>query len=319
MRRVAEFVLVVLVAAACVPAAEAQGRQRHADVDEIGDRDITRGSWNFFSPEREYELGRQLAAEAAASVLLLRDPLVHAYITDLTDLIVRNSDAVTPVEIYVVDSDELNAFALPGGFFFINTGLILAAETEAELTSVIAHEVAHVAARHGTRQMTKARIWNFASLPLFFFGGPVAYAIHQTAALAVPMTFLKFSRNNEREADFLGLQYHYKAGYDPLAFVDFFERMKALEKRGKDEPGGIARVFSSHPMTRDRVRRAMRTIEQHLPERELYVVNTSGHDEVRNHLRRLLGERLRRSDDEEGPVLRIRTEAAGEDDPFAPR
>lgn len=304
MRRTSAFLLVFFLSATLGwgAAEETQKKSKHGDLDEIGRRDINKGSWNFWSPERELELGMQLAAEAERSAALLRDPVVTGYIAELSERIARNSDARYPVQIRVVDSNEINAFALPGGFFFINTGMILAAETEAELAAIIAHEVAHVAARHGTKQMTKARIWNLASLPLYFFGGPVAYAIQQGASLAVPLTFLKFSRNAEREADYLGLQYHYQSGYDPAAFVNVFERLKLAEK---DEKGGIAKVFSSHPMTKDRVKAAERTIERVLPPKDEYVVNTSRHDQVREYLRRLLGER--RHSDQELPVLRIRT------------
>jgi predicted Zn-dependent protease len=210
-----------------------------------------------------------------------------------------------PAQVRVVDSDELNAFALPGGHFFINTGLILEAQTEAELASMIAHEIAHVAARHATKQRTKANIWNWASIPLLLFGGPLAYSIYQGAAIAVPLTFLKFSRNAEQEADFLGLQYHYKAGYDPVAFVDFFERLKRREKEG--ERGGIAKVFSTHPMTKDRIKQAEDVIERYLPEREEYVVTTSRFDQVRSYLERLLGQRARARQPGAGPLLRDRT------------
>lgn len=285
---------------------EAQKKgKKNADPSEIGQRDINKGSWNLWSPERELELGQQLATEAERTTTLLRDPIVYEYITELTERIVRNSDSRFPVQVRVVDSGELNAFALPGGYFFIHTGLILEAETEAELTSVIAHEIAHVAARHSTKQMTKARIWNWASIPLFLFGGPVAYAVQQGATLAVPLTFLKFSRNAEREADFLGLQYHYESGYDPSAFVDFFERLKRKEKV-QDKAGGIAKVFSTHPMTKDRIVAAERTIEQYLPARESYVVTTSRHDKVRSHLRAMYKERQSELE-RYGPVLRNRT------------
>lgn len=316
MRKSVSFVLAVFLAWAPVAAPASPDKQKkNADISQIGQRDINKGSWNLYSMEKELEMGAEMAAEAERSVVLLRDPVVVDYIQDLADRIVRNSDARVPAQVRVVDSDELNAFALPGGHFFINTGLILEAQTEAELASIIAHEIAHVAARHATKQRTKANIWNWASIPLLIFGGPVAYSVYQGAAIAVPLTFLKFSRNAEKEADFLGLQYHYKAGYDPVAFVDFFERLKRLEKEG--ERGGIAGVFSTHPMTKDRIRQAEEVIERYLPEREEYVVSTSRFDQVRAHLERLLGERARASQPDAGPVLRDRT--GGVPDNFGPR
>ncbi len=306
MRKTISFVLTVLLVWAPVAAAvPADTQKKNSDISKIGQRDINKGSWNLYSIEKEMEMGAELAAEAERSVVLLRDPVVVDYIRDLADRIVRNSDARVPAQVRVVDSDELNAFALPGGHFFINTGLILEAQTEAELTSIIAHEIAHVAARHATKQRTKANIWNWVSIPLLIFGGPVAYSVYQGAAIAVPLTFLKFSRNAEKEADFLGLQYHYKAGYDPVAFVDFFERLKRLENEGDE--GGIAGIFSTHPMTRDRIKMAEEIIGKYLPEREEYVVTTSRFDQVRAHLRRLLGVRTRNARQGEEPVLRDRT------------
>lgn len=269
---------------------DSKDKRKNSDIQNIGQRDINKGSWNFYSPEKEIELGQRLAAEAESSVRLLGDPEVTAYIADVAERIVRHSDSRTPLVVRVVDSDEVNAFALPGGFFFINTGLILEAQSEAELASVMAHEVAHVAARHITRQMTKARFWNLVSLPLVFVGGPVGYAIRQGAALAVPLTFLKFSRNAEREADFLGLQYHYATGYDPAAFVDFFERVKRKAKE-KNKKSGIAKAFSTHPMTRERILAAQRMIESDLQPREDYVVSTSRFDRIRAHLLSLQGRR----------------------------
>ena len=289
----------------------AQGNQNKKKEDpkldfaEIGRRDITKGKWNFYSPEREMALGRELATETDRTSRLLTDPEVVSYVSEVADRIARNSDIQVPVQVRVLDSDEVNAFALPGGFLYVTTGMLLETQSEAELAAVIAHEIAHVAARHATRQLTRAQIWNLMSIPVVLLGGSVAFAIQQGAALAVPLTFLKFSRGAEREADLLGLQYHYASGYDPAAFVAFFERVRKREKE-KGELRGIAKVFSTHPMTGDRIVAAERFIDQHLPPREEYVISTSQHDAARAYLLGLLDERAR-MEIRYGPALRNRT------------
>jgi predicted Zn-dependent protease len=264
-------------------------KKKHNDPAEIGSRDLTKGKWNFYSADEELSLGRELAKEAERTSHLLRDPLVVAYVTEIGERVARNSDLSFPIQVRVIDSAEVNAFALPGGYFFITTGMLLETQSEAELAGIIGHEIGHVAARHATRQMTRSHIWSIVSLPLVFVGGQVAYAIYQGTQLAVPLAFLKFSRDSEREADQLGLQYSYASGYDPVAVVDFLERMKAREKQ---KEGGIAKVFASHPMTKDRVVAAEKTIEQ-LPDREEYVVTTWQHAEMTRQLRKLLREHER--------------------------
>jgi predicted Zn-dependent protease len=204
----------------------------------------------------------------------------------------------------VIDSDEVNAFALPGGFMFVNTGLVLKAENESELAGVLAHEIAHVAARHGTRQATRGQLINYASIPLIFMGGWAGYAIRQAAGLAIPMGFLQFSRGMETQADQLGLAYLYKTGYDPLSFVDFFERIETVEKK---KPGVVAKVFSTHPMTADRIKRAQKEIQDQLVPQPEYVLDTSEFHDVRDRLdiieRRRKGSLL----NESWPTLKRRT------------
>ena len=301
-RRLALYLLAATLGLPFHSADADKPKKKNADPQNIGRRDVTRGTWNLYSPERELELGAELARKSEASVRILKDPIVLDFVTEVADRIGRNSDLRTPLRVRVIDSDEVDALALPGGHLFVTTGLLLEARTEAELAGVMSHEIAHLAARHATRGMTRIKVWNWASLPLLFFGGPVAYGIQQGLSLAVPLTFLKFSRNDEREADFLGLQYHAACGYDPVAFIDFFERMRQQEKSSQ---GGIARAFSTHPMTRDRIAAAERTIEQVLPLREEYVVTTSRYAEVQQHLESLSGER-RRKDSAQNPVLRRR-------------
>jgi predicted Zn-dependent protease len=193
----------------------------------------------------------------------------------------RNSDAQVPFTIKVIDSEEINAFALPGGFFYVNSGLILAADEEAELAGVMAHEIGHVAACHAARENTRSNILSLASIPLIFVGGPVGYAGYQAAGLALPLTFLHFSRGFEAEADYLGLQYMYKAGYDPQAFISFFEKVQAQEK---NKPGTLAKAFSTHPQTRDRIEKSQQEMAQILPARAQYVVTTSEFDDVKGRL-----------------------------------
>ncbi|MBV8205412.1 MAG: M48 family metalloprotease [Acidobacteria bacterium] len=253
------------------------------DVNKIGARSVGDGL-NVYSMEREQELGRSLAMDFERQANVINDPLISEYINRIGQNIVRNSDARFPFVIKVLDDDEVNAFALPGGYFFVNSGLILAADNEAELAGVMAHEVAHVAARHVTKNYTRAQLFNFASIPLIFVGGPIGLAVREVAGLAVPLSFLKFSRDAEREADMLGLQYSYRAGYDPQAFVQFFERLKTMEKA---KHSSLAKAFSTHPMTADRIRQAQEEIAQDLPGRGEYIVTTSDFVEAKTRLMQL--------------------------------
>jgi len=215
-----------------------QKKRKNSDVENIGTRDINKGSINFVSLDREIELGRDLARQVEQNSRLLKDLTINEYVNRVGQNIVRNSDARVPFTIKVIESDEINAFALPGGFFYVNTGLILAADDEAELAGVMAHEIAHVAARHGTEQESKGQLVSFAALPLIFVAGPIGYGIQQAANLLVPLTFLSFSRGMEEEADYLGVQYLYKTGYDPSAMVRFFEKLQAQEKA---KPGSMSK------------------------------------------------------------------------------
>jgi beta-barrel assembly-enhancing protease len=301
MKRLVLFPAAVLVAfTMLVPAADAQRRSKKKDPDEIGNRDVGRGV-NFYSLEKEIALGKQLAQEVEREAKIVDDPIVAEYINRVGQNLVRNSDAKVPFTIKVIDAQEINAFALPGGFFFLNSGLIMAAETEAELAGVMAHEIAHVAARHGTRQATRGQIINYASIPLIFMGGWTGYAVRQGAGLAIPMGFLTFSRAFEREADALGLQYLYKAGYDPVAFVDFFEKIQSLEKR---RPGSISKVFATHPMTDDRIKAAQKDIQEILEERPEYVVTTSEFNDVKARLTAMQNRRKVDTEDPNRPRLR---------------
>jgi predicted Zn-dependent protease len=256
---------------------------------------------NFYSLDKEIALGKQLAQEVEREAKVIDDPIIAEYVNRVGQNLVRNSDAKVPFTIKVLDTEEVNAFALPGGFFFVNSGLILKADTEAELAGVMAHEIAHVAARHGTKQATRGDIAQIATIPLIFMGGWAGYAIRQGAGLAIPMGFLTFSRAFEREADYLGLQYMYKAGYDPTSFVDFFEKIQTLEKK---KPGSVSKVFSTHPMTDDRIKASQEEIQTILAPKPEYVVTTSEFNDVKGRLSMLHNRRKVNNDDPSRPKLR---------------
>jgi beta-barrel assembly-enhancing protease len=276
------------------------------DVDAIGNRNVGKGI-NFYSIEKEIALGKGLAQEVERSSKLIDDPVVTEYVNRVGQNLVRNSDARVPFTIKVIDSDEVNAFALPGGFFYVNSGLILRAQEEAELAGVMAHEISHVTARHGTKNATKGEMMQLATIPLMLLGpaGWAGYGLYEGLNIAIPLTYLKFSRDSEREADFLGLQYMYKAGYDPNAFVTFFERIQADDKR---RPGTIPKVFSTHPPTPDRIEASQKEIARILPNKPEYIVTTSEFDSVKGRLRNIMFARKVQDNQPGKPSLRTRTE-----------
>jgi predicted Zn-dependent protease len=278
------------------------GENKNEDPDQIGNRDVGKGL-DFYSIEKEIAIGKQMAQEVERQAKIVDDPIVAEYVNRVGQNLVRNSDAKVPFTIKVVDDESINAFALPGGFFFVNTGVITQADNEAELAGVMAHEIAHVAARHGMKQQTKGDLINYASIPaMIFLGGWTGFAIRQGAQLAIPFGFLKFSRADEAQADDLGLQYMYKTGYDPNSFVDFFEKVQSTEKR---KPGSMAAVFSSHPPTADRIKAAQKNIQQHLKERPEYVVNTSEFNDVKARVMGMHGRKNTPNSSDPGkPTLR---------------
>jgi predicted Zn-dependent protease len=282
------------------------------DPSQIGNRDVGKGL-NCYSIEKEIAIGKQLAGEVSRQAKLVDDAVITEFVNRVGQNLARNSDAKVPFTFQVIDDPSLNAFALPGGFIFVNTGLITAAETEAEMASAMAHEVAHVAARHMTRQACRAQVANIASLPLILLGGWGGYAIRQVASAAIPMTFLSFSRGYEAEADYLGVQYLYAAGYDPTAAIDMFEKMTSLERR---KPGSIAKVFSTHPMNEDRLKKTQAEIDKILPQKAEYVVNTSEYAAVRQRWLDVENARRTRSveKDANAPVLRRAPGSGAPDD-----
>ncbi len=261
------------------------------DVDAVGQRSIGgRGLGNWYSTSWEIGVGAEYSHEIEKSSHLVTDPVVVEYVNRIGQNLVKNSDAKVPFTIKVLDTDEINAMALPGGYFYVNSGLILACDSEDELAGVMAHEIAHVAAHHAAREMTKMNYMQIGSIPLMIFtqGTWIGYGIYQASQLAVPLTFLAFSRDYEAEADYLGTQYAYRAGYDPQGMVSIFEKLDALEKH---KPGALSRAFSDHPATPDRIAGVETEIATILPAKADYLITTSEFDQVKARLARIQNKR----------------------------
>ncbi|AXC15105.1 peptidase M48, Ste24p [Acidisarcina polymorpha] len=282
------------------------------DVSAVGNRDIgARGMGNWYSTESEIKMGKSYSMEIEKSTKFITDPVITEYVNRIGQNIVKNSDCKVPFTIKVIDSDEVNAMALPGGFFYVNSGLILAADEEAELAGVMAHETAHVCAHHAAREQTRANYAQIGSMAsMILIPGWAGYGIYEASGLAIPLTFLQFSREFEAQADYLGVQYMYRTGYDPQAFVTFFEKIQNLEKR---KPGAVARAFSSHPQTPDRIEHSQQEIARILPPRDEYVVTTSEFDDVKARLARIENKR-RLNDKSNGakPTLRRASTTVGD-------
>ncbi len=273
------------------------------DLDAVGNRNIgcTRGLGNWYSLESQMAMGRAYSHQVESTAKVIGDPLITEYVNRVGQNLVRNSDAQVPFTIKVLDSDEINAFALPGGFFYVDSGLILAADNEAELAGVMAHEIAHVAACHAARQNTRGQLLNLASVPLIFVGGGIGYAAQSLLGIAVPLGFLQFSRGFEADADYLGVQYMYKAGYDPQAFTSFFEKIQDQEKH---KPGTIAKAFDTHPPTPDRIGKTQQEIDTLLPPRDEYKEDTSEFQQVKARLAELENRRKIQTGRSDRPALR---------------
>jgi predicted Zn-dependent protease len=255
------------------------------DIEAIGNRNVgcSQGFGNWYGLERQIAMGKQFSDEVESSSKLLNDSEVAEYVNRLGQELVRNSDSLVPFTIKVIDSDDVNAFAFPGGFFYVDSGLILAADSEAELAGVMAHEIAHVAACHAARGRTRGRLMNMVSIPMMMAGGPIGFAAYEALTVSTPLTYLKFSRGFEAEADFLAVQYMYKAGYDPQALTSFFEKVKGMER---SKEGKVARAFSTHPQTRDRIRKTQEEINTLLPAEAQYKVDSSDFQDIKSRLYR---------------------------------
>jgi predicted Zn-dependent protease len=272
------------------------------DINRIGNRGVGRGI-NIYSVEKEQRLGQELAKAIEQDSKFLDDDVVVHYVSLLTENIVRHSDATIPFTVRVLDNDELNAFALPGGYLYVNSGLIAATQNEAELAGVIAHEIAHVAARHVTKSETKGLFLALATIPLVFV--PAGGIVRQVAVIAGPFSSSRFSGKAELEADLLGMEYAFSAGYDPTCLVQLFERVNADQRVSRSR---LARIFSTHPLTSDRIIAAQTVIADYLADRETYLVSTSEFDNIRERLlTRQSGARLGGSS--KGPVLHRKTQS----------
>jgi beta-barrel assembly-enhancing protease len=296
VRFLAVFALVTAVPAV----AQDQQKDPKKDPDQIGTRDVSKGL-NWYSINQEIQLGKALAAQVVRQARMVDDPVISEYVNRVGQNLVRNSDSKFPFTIRVIEDESVNALSLPGGFFFVNTGLILTAETEAELAGGMAHEIGHIAARHMTRQATRAEVAQMATIPLILMGGWAGYGARQAAGLMIPMTMLQFGRAFESEADLLGLEYLYKTGYDPNGMVDIFEKIQSI---GLRQPGRVSKLFQTHPPTGDRITTAQKNIQELLKEQPQYVVTTSEFDTVKARLMMLQHRRKGDVPDPNRPTLK---------------
>jgi predicted Zn-dependent protease len=281
------------------------------DVNAIGNRNVgcSKGLGNWYSLESQVRLGKAFSMQVEQSAKVINDPVVSEYINRIAQNIVRNSDAKVPFTVKVLDDDSVNAFALPGGYFYVQSGLILAADSEAELAGVMAHEIGHVAACHAARQQTRGNLAQIATIPLIFMGGALGYGLYEAAGIGVPLTFMKFQRNFEAQADYLGVQYLYASGYDPQAFPQFFEKIQALEKK---KPGFVSKAFETHPPTPARMEHTQHEIATILPAKPQYVEDTSEFQDVKARLAALENRRKVDLGKDKGPSLRRANTSQGD-------
>jgi len=307
VRTLSAFILTAsLIALIAAPAFAGDDKNKKNDPTQIGDRDVGK-CLNFYSVEKEMALGKQLAEEVAREAKVVDDPILSEYVNRIGQNLARNSDAKVPFTFRLLQNDVPNAFALPGGYIFVHTGLIGIAAEEDEFAGALAHEIAHVAARHLTCRETKAQLANIGTIPLsILLGGWAGMAARQAAGAAIPMTFLSFSRHDESEADFLGVQYMWAAGYDPNGAISMFEKLETLQRT---QPSAVSKLLSTHPMDSDRIAKTQAEIDKILPSKPEYIVTTSDYTNMRQRL--LTMENRRKPDDPNKPQLR---RAPGVDD-----
>jgi predicted Zn-dependent protease len=298
-----EWGVLALLLCAAVPAFAKQTDMPKNPMDnvyDIGHRHVAHHS--IISQKREMEIGTQYAKEIERDSKIIKDPVITEYVNRVEQNIAENSDAKIPISVHVIDSPEINAFALPGGYIFVNTGLLKAAGSEAQLAGVLAHETAHIAANHFGEQATKKTILQYAMIPLIFtpMSYPVYIGLSEGLNVGVPLAFLKFSRDDERQADFLGLQYMWKAGYDPEAYLSIFAKIMQEER---SQPDSVPKIFMDHPPTTDRIIKAEEEIKTILPPRKHYLESTSEFASVQNRLKMLLGNMRHERSAENRPTL----------------
>src|SRR5215468_2184669 len=274
------------------------------DLNAIGNRNVgcNRGLGNWYSLDTQVKMGREFSQQVEMSQHLITDPVVNEYVNRIGQNLVRNSDSRLPFTIKILDIEEPNAFALPGGFMYVHAGTILLADDESELAGVMAHEIGHVAACHAARQATRGTFASLAMIPVMVMtGGLAGIGINQAANLAIPATFSKFGRGFEAQADYLGIQYAYKSGYDPVGMINFFEKLEALEKK---KPGFFLKLYGDHPQTPDRIQKSQHEIGTILPPRNQYIVDTSDFEQAKKRLALIMKHRLPKDNKEENPQLR---------------
>jgi predicted Zn-dependent protease len=286
-------------------AADNKARKNKDDVNEIGHRRVAHRS--MISQDKEIAIGKQYADEIDHSAKIVTDSVINEYVNRVAQNVARNSDLAIPLTVKVIDAPEINAFSLPGGFIYLNSGTILAADEEDQIAGVLAHEVAHTVARHWASQVTKATIARYAMLPVLFT--PMGYGVYSGIEAAymngLPLAFLHFNRSAESEADYLGLQYMYKAGYDPNSYVSFFGKVLEDERQ---VPGSVPKLFMDHPPAADRILKSEEEIKEILPKRPQYLVSTSEFDDVKARIEVVITHRRR---GRPGPVLERRQAGDG--------
>jgi beta-barrel assembly-enhancing protease len=324
MRRTLSYLFVLFLACSVALAADSAPKDSsqngvktykdggEKDLNAIGNRNVGcgRGVGNWYSLDKQVQMGKQYSQQIESTVKLINDPVITEYVNRLGQNLVRNSDSQVPFTIKVIDDDTANAMALPGGFFYVNSGLILAADNEAEVAGVMAHEIAHVAACHIAREQTRGNLAQLASLPLIFvpMGAGAYYGLQAATSFGVPAAFMKFSRNFEADADYLGIEYLYKAGYDPQAFTAFMEKVQAMEKK---KPGFISKAFDTHPQTPDRVQKSQQEIATLLPPKDEYKVDSSEFEDVKARLNAFENRRKLQEKDDKAPSLRRAGRSSG--------
>lgn len=302
---------VVSVLAADSPAVRpcSDAKNKMDDVYCIGQRNVAHHS--IISEQKEIAIGKKYSEQIDRSSKLVKDPVISEYVNRVEQNIAQNSDAKIPITVRVIDSPEINAFTLPGGFIYVNTGLLHAASSEAQLAGVLAHETAHVACRHWASDATKQTLLQYAMIPLIFtpMSYPVYIGLSEGLNLGIPIAFLKFSRNDEQQADFLGLQYMWKAGYDPNAYLAMFSK---IIRESRSMPGSVPSIFLDHPPTKDRIINAEEEIKTILPNRPEYLVSNSEFQDVHDRLNALLGRMKKIESASNKPTLLKREPSSGQ-------